>query len=913
MFRTCLKSFFIIIFTFITLITLSNYITLYKNHIDIKAKLALIYESVVLTKSQSFKLIDKFYYLKNKNNSIEKVFLDIEKSSLQKSKLDFKSENFNKKKKYYNSNISFDNGNNFQDADFRLRGNNEWHHQLSKPSIRVKLKKKEPHHMMRHINFTSPEGRTMIENYYSDLVSKQIGLMSHFSKMVELYINKQSYGLYHMHSREDESMVRLNKRMPAPLLVGKDLDEKWKINDFEIENINSISENQNIYSKFLNEIYIEKRDSNDWKNFWKVVNREQTAKFIAINTILGILHNDYKHNQEFFYDRTIGKVEPIISDALSLGTFVYPRGKNRLNANNFFFKEKPYYKTPINQKTNPLLNTILKDISFYHQKNLLIKTLIEKNLSYENQKENLKKIYNEIDNIVYKDKFKTYISAKAGIGWQGSEYSNYEYEIFKKNIFYFVNNRIKFLKDELNKNYIDIEIDKKNNLLIVRYKGELPLTIRSNVFEAKKIQLYSPELKKFVSIKPSKKYKITFHSGLKIVRNKNNYTNGINGQDIFHNHHYVTDYQTYVLKLEKMIEENDLKKIFKKNVSATPIKEINIINKKKETILTNLKYNQTVLHNWNSDKYKGLDIKHTSISTKEIKKGIKRRKNEIILGPGEVDIKENLVVDENQELIIENNTKILMWPNTSILSYGKVIADGENGQIEILRKFPEKAWGVFSLLGDKTSGSSFYNLKINGGSKANLDNIAFSGMVNIFWNEDIIFKNVQISGNILGDDTLHLTKSKGLILNSKISNCNNDCIDFDYSNYIVENLECRNSGNDGIDSMESTLYLKNVTISENLDKSISNGEASEIFLDNVKILNSNIGIAAKDQSITHLNNVLIKNTSIGIDIYRKNLRYKDSGKVFSKSIFFDKNKVDISTDNISKINFDLSNYKVIKK
>ncbi len=506
MLRTYLKSSLIIVLTFLILITFKNYIKLYKNNLSINAKLVLIYESSLLTRSQSLKLFDKFFNSQNKNNSVEKIFLDIEKSSLQKTKNDFKDKNLNKKKKYYNSNISFNYGKNFHNAKFRMRGNNDWHHQVSKPSIRVKLKKDKPHNMMRHINFTSPEGRTMIENYYADFISKKIGLMSHYSQMVELNINNQSYGLYHMHSREDESMVRLNKRMPGPLLIGKDLDEIWKIEDFEIENIDSIIENRNIFSKFLNEIYREKQNSNDWKSFWKVVNKEQTVKFIAVNTILGILHNDYKHNQEFFYDRTLGKVEPIISDALSLGTFIYPKGRNRLNISTLFLKEKPFYKVPINQKTNPLLNTILKDITFYHQKNLLIKSLIESQLSYENQKNFLKKIYNDIDNFVYNDKFKSYISAKSGGGWSGTEYSNYEYEIFKKNVFYFVNNRIKFLKDELNKNFINIEIDKKNNLLIIKYKGELPLKINSKNFN-QSFQIYNPKTKKFISINQKKKRK----------------------------------------------------------------------------------------------------------------------------------------------------------------------------------------------------------------------------------------------------------------------------------------------------------------------------------------------------------------------------------------------------------------------
>ena len=91
----------------------------------------------------------------------------------------------------------------------------------------------------------------------------------------------------------------------------------------------------------------------DWKEFWEIINFEQSVKFVALNTVLGIIHNDYWHNHEFFYDRTLGKIEPIVSDAQSLGTYVYPWGKDRLSMTTLLSKEKPDHTISINQKTNP--------------------------------------------------------------------------------------------------------------------------------------------------------------------------------------------------------------------------------------------------------------------------------------------------------------------------------------------------------------------------------------------------------------------------------------------------------------------------------------------------------------------------------------------------------------------------------
>ena len=59
--------------------------------------------------------------------------------------------------------------------------------------------------------------------------------------------------------------------MPGPLLLGQDLNEDvWDINDFEIVNIESISRNENIFEKMVDEINKSKNEWKDWSNFWEI-------------------------------------------------------------------------------------------------------------------------------------------------------------------------------------------------------------------------------------------------------------------------------------------------------------------------------------------------------------------------------------------------------------------------------------------------------------------------------------------------------------------------------------------------------------------------------------------------------------------------------------------------------------------
>ncbi|MDC3135792.1 CotH kinase family protein, partial [Candidatus Pelagibacter sp.] len=404
MYLRFLGSSLIVVVILTAILTFKNYKNLYKFRdfsYPLEIKIALIYEAILDTRSDVYRIFDYLY--KTEKNDLKKVYLNLGRGDLEIARNQWKQKTLlgdQTKKDFFSSTINFNSKNNeFQKSQFRFRGRSDWHLRLDKPSLRVKLRNYESYNMMRHLNFTLPEGRGMIENYYADLIAKKNGLIGHYGELVELHINNVNYGIYHLHSREDESLIRINKRMPSPLLLGQNLDiDKWNIKDFKIVNSKSITRNLDIFDRMIDEINKSKNTHEDWKNFWEIINYEQSAKFIAINSILGIIHNDYWHNHEFFYDRTLGKIEPIISDALSLGTYVYPGKEDRISLETFFSKEKPDFTIPINQKTNPFFNSLITDTNFYHRKNQIIDDLINDELSYENQSKLLLDIYNQIDN-----------------------------------------------------------------------------------------------------------------------------------------------------------------------------------------------------------------------------------------------------------------------------------------------------------------------------------------------------------------------------------------------------------------------------------------------------------------------------------------------------------------------------------
>ena len=892
MYLRFLGSSLIVVVILTAILTFKNYKNLYKFRdfsYPLEIKIALIYEAILDTRSDIYRVFDNLY--ETENDNLKKVYLNLGRGDLEKARNQWKQKTLlgdQTKKDYFSSTINlYSKNNEFQKSQFRFRGRSDWHLRLDKPSLRIKLRNYESYNMMRHLNFTLPEGRGMIENYYADLIAKKNGLIGHYGELVELHINNVNYGIYHLHSREDESLIRINKRMPSPLLLGQNLDiDKWNIKDFKIVNSKSITRNHDIFDRMIEEINKSKKNHEDWKNFWEIINYEQSAKFIAINSILGIIHNDYWHNHEFFYDRTLGKIEPIISDALSLGTYVYPGKKDRISLETFFSKEKPDFTIPINQKTNPFFNSLITDTNFYHRKNQIIDDLINDELSFKNQSKLLLDLYNKIDNSAYRDKEKKYMIERIN-GWQIAKSSNYEYEIFKDNIFEYIKNRNLFLQDKLNENIfkyslIKLEEFQNQNFLKIEYKGQLPLNLKTSIFG--NIKIFNFKKREFI---PYNLENISFHTGLKIVKNKNKFTNKKLGNDLFHDHQYDTSFQTYLIKLGNEFNYNNFKN------SLNKIKRIKFENtqNKDQLSIEDIKYNSSTLHIWDKD--------------------FKLPKN-IEFNKGDHDIIKDIVVNKNQKLIIKEGANLFLWPNVSIYSEGKVLIDGKKEGVRIMNKYPDKPWGNFSILGRNTDGSFIKNASIQGGSTKDIKNILFSGMINFFWNQNILLENLVVNNNSIGDDTIHFTKSNGRINNLKIYDCLSDCIDMDYSSYDIKNLDCTNSSNDGLDLMESFVKGFNLNFSKNMDKAISVGEASNLSVENLLISNSNIGVASKDDSNVDLVNVTIKNSNIGLDSYRKNSRYASSGKIRVRNKNFIDNKLDLRFINKSKVLFNYKELNYIK-
>ena len=274
-----------------------------------------------------------------------------------------------------------------------------------------------------------------------------------------------------------------------------------------------------------------------------------------------------------------------------------------------------------------------------------------------------------------------------------------------------------------------------------------------------------------------------------------------------------------------------------------------------------------------------------------------------ILGPGKFRLAGSTTFAPGQPVVIKAGTEIYLDKNIQILIQGPLIVEGtKHKPVTIKPTNPKEPFGVFALLGSKTSGSKINYLNMEGGSVGKFYNLNFSGMLSVHDCPDIEIKNSNFGRNYIGDDAVHIINSTANIENSTFRNSKMDALDLDLVDGKLSNNQFINPGNDGLD-----LSMGNATANKNQfigckDKCISIGEGAKARINNSYFQNCNIAIAIKDKSRATLKNSTIDSCNIGWNSYRKKWRWELGGEgEIINSKFINSRSADIAGDKLSKV------------
>jgi hypothetical protein len=277
----------------------------------------------------------------------------------------------------------------------------------------------------------------------------------------------------------------------------------------------------------------------------------------------------------------------------------------------------------------------------------------------------------------------------------------------------------------------------------------------------------------------------------------------------------------------------------------------------------------------------------------------------IELGPGEIVFNQSKEFNEKQPVKIVSGTTLKLGSKVSLIFKGPLIIEGnKHNPVKIKPLVSDEPFGSVAIIGKETVGSSIKYLEMEGGSIASRFNLKFTGMLSVHDCPKIKISKSTFGKNFIGDDTVHIVRSKATIQENVFKNSHSDALDWDKVDGIIKNNHFLNSGNDGIDLSMGKVKIIGNHFQKCSDKCISAGEGTKVEVRDTKIRQCNIGISIKDRSTLKISDSVIDGCNIALNPFKKKWRWEKGGVVeIQNTQLTNSIKADILGDKLSKINF----------
>ena len=767
-------------------------------------------------------------------------------------------------------------GETLKSVKVKHRGDNSLNWMFPKKSWSVKTKKSETISKTRTLNYIAPQEIDYIKNFASYKLAERMGVLTPSVRLVELFINEKSNGIYFEIEQLNEAFLRKNQIMPINLYKG----EQYNIENF-IGIHNNLFNNPSSWSKVAVFNKFENSDFSDMDYFLDLLSKAETdldsstqlfnllgitewSNFASYQILAQNFHNDEKHNMRLSIDPWSGRVSPIVHDADS--RHGSKDQENKINFKNISFDESSNKVMLFLNKNSRFIDEKYKKLYQYVTENEVLKKesdylcgdLFDSQLFYSNTRDT------NMIALMYLQNNDSYFSRNS-IKPSGQK-------LIREEVCESMLLLNKSIKDQLTSNpkNLWLKIDKGFSLVV---KDEMPSSNLRINFQGPAPSYVALDVNYNNSIDP---HDLIFYPDVNLNQVKVPYTfyaNRIRAASSFKHIDMNSEIYTAPTKFNFISDDNfKIDSIFSENA------------------FNSSKYIVPQEHSYGVMPSKfNLPIKNLNES------------EEVLTMSGIVNIHQNQFIDK--PVIIEPGTIINLTDSASIIFRNKVTANGTIADPIIFKKLNNNPWGVIALQGKKTSNSSFNNIIIKGGSGAHLNNIIYTGMFSIHDSENVFLKNITMQNNHTYDDMLHIVYSENIFLeNINLVESLFDAIDIDISSDIImKNLNIMQPGNDGVDFMNSSGLITNSKINGSGDKAISAGENSNVLIYNSSISENNIGVAVKDGSEVTVENSSLKNYSFNFSAFSKNWQYGNQGgkiNLLNSEIFGDLNTINLSDSSL---------------
>ncbi|MBE9468383.1 MAG: hypothetical protein IMY72_08710 [Bacteroidetes bacterium] len=726
-------------------------------------------------------------------------------------------------------------------AEIRLKGDWLDHLRGDKWSFRIKLKKKKTWKGMRTFSIQTPEARYFIDEWMAHKIFEKEGLLTTRYNFIPVYLNNKNLGLYVYEEHFEKQLVENKRRREGPILklsenqlwASRIAKQENNFPSFEASKITAfkssrILKNSTLLNNFIdaqNLVFEYKYATNKASEIFDV---DKLAKYFALADLTRAYHGLIWHNQRFYYNPVISKLEFIPFDCYcDKGVMQWT---NRPIYGNYNIGN-------VRRQNN---GVFMIDYLFSD------KTFVKKYFFYL-QKYSSKKYLNSIF-----AKFKTDIkNNEALIQKEFTDYK-YDYNFLTKNAFE-IRKSLPEYKQKVKKNYFNF-INKVDTVKQKEYKAQYDKALPSCFINA-----YSEQTNK-VSI-------------------TNYYPGDIELVGISNNQKLITT----LFKPKVLINSyNDSLHQTTINVDTSIAKYLFFVVKGESDIFN------IPIFQWQSPKKCNPQQKLTN--NNDFKRNrifhISKKKN-LIVKAGNYTIKNRIIIPAGYKVIFKAGANLNFINHSFFLSYSPVFMQGLRKHPVTIKSTDGTAMGFTVLQAKEKSfikDAVFENL-----NTLNYNNWKLTGSVT-FYESDVEITSSLFNHNNC-EDALNIVRSNFFVHNSSFDNIFADAFDSDFSKGKVLKTFFSYIGNDAIDFSGSNIIIDDCEIINASDKGISGGENSQLRINNVNILNSNIAFASKDYSFLDITSSSITNCNYGIVIYKKKPEYEPASVKVDKLKHLNINKL----------------------
>jgi len=244
-----------------------------------------------------------------------------------------------------------------------------------------------------------------------------------------------------------------------------------------------------------------------------------------------------------------------------------------------------------------------------------------------------------------------------------------------------------------------------------------------------------------------------------------------------------------------------------------------------------------------------------------------------------ITINEPVIIPKGYTVMFKEGSYFDLIDSACFISYSPVVMAGTKQEPIAITSSDFSSNGFVVLQAhkiSKVSHTNFSNL-----NTLNYKGWILTGAVN-FYESDVQIDNSTFFRNQC-EDALNIIRSEFTLTNSLFDYIFADAFDSDFSKGDVISTTFTNIGNDAIDFSGSQILIDDVVINNAQDKGISGGEDSQLIVKNTNISHSNIGLSSKDLSVVDVINSSVSDCNYGIVLLQKKPEYGPSTMILNNT------------------------------